>query len=183
MAGPKRLNGTDSRDVRSLVERSSMGWQYKPIPAGQKREEAARELLELPLMWEKAVRESAENLEKFRISKYSVQACRMQGMPGSRGIRRSPQEMKAEMEEKLVRKLRRAEMCRDEAVAIVEEAISTVESPKAKEVLRLVCSEGLSATEAGRRLGITDRQVRRLKLIGYREMSLPESGEEKLAAC
>ena len=133
--------------------------------------------------WDKKVREAKDRLDIFLSSKYSPRSGWPSGAPGgNRGFIDGGLERKVAAEEHLRRNVSRVEKERDEVMKVINECLDTITTPKAADAVRMIHVEGLTAPEAGKRLGVTDRHVRRLKWIGYQEMKLPEDWEARLAA-
>ncbi len=165
------------------VDRNFMFWVRRSIPPEERRKEAVQSLFDMAHHWDERVVEVTEHLRRHRASKYSIGGRRIGDAPGGRrGYVDRGLDNIIGTEEYLEEKLKEVRKDRDKALKMVNESLATIKTPKAREALRMICLDGKTAPEAGKVLGVTDRQIRRLKVIGYREMRLPESWEKKLVA-
>ena len=164
------------------IEERFMGWQY--ADPGKRREEAAIALLSMARYWEEQVRDAEDTLAMFQATKYSPQKGWNTSMirSGGRGYVDKGIDRKMQLEEKLKESIRKKRQKRAEVMAIVEDGLDGITTPKAKEAIQLIHLEGMTAPKAGEILGVSDRHIRRLKAIGYQEMKLPDEWEQKLAA-
>lgn len=164
------------------IEEQFMGWQY--ANPGKRREEAAIALLSMAQYWEEQVRDAEDTLAMFQATKYSPQKGWNTSMirSGGHGYVDKGIDRKLQLEEKLKESIRKKRQKRAEVMAIVEDGLDGITTPKAKEAIQLIHLEGMTAPKAGEILGVSDRHIRRLKAIGYQEMKLPDEWEQKLAA-
>lgn len=153
-------------------------WKIKSLPPKKRKEEAAKLLLNLADFWKNQVQEAKENIAAEKELRYSVHHIQSKKNPfdDNEGYLFSGLQLKPGIEtgEFLQERLEEVQRRKDRTDQQIEEALSAVTTPKAKEAIELVHLKGKTAPEAGRILGVTDRHIRRLKAIGYQEMKLPD---------
>ncbi|MBQ9662311.1 MAG: hypothetical protein IJV40_04070 [Oscillospiraceae bacterium] len=158
-----------------------MGWQYSPVE--NQREAAIQALFSMVKYWKRQVRIAEDELREYRSIKYSARISRPGGVPGGgRGDFDDRLVRGVATEDRLRQRVDKARQHYRKALAMMEESLGGITTPKAKEAIRLVHLEGKTAPEAGAILEVSDRHIRRLKAKGYREMRLPVEWEKRVAA-